>query len=136
MVMSTKIIFIFVSLVILNWKDTRQDDTQDNSQLVQDTSNSQITEDDSTGVINGARKMRAARAAHSATLLKNGKVLIAGGFSGSTLSEAEIYDPALKTFRSVGQMSVERSGHSATILPDGKVLIAGGYNGNYLSSTE
>ena len=80
--------------------------------------------------------METPRAAHTATLLKNSKVLICGGFAGSTLSSAEIYDPASKVFKYVGQMSVARAGHSATLLPDGKVLIAGGYNGNYLSRTE
>jgi N-acetylneuraminic acid mutarotase len=81
-------------------------------------------------------KMETPRADHTATLLRNGQVLICGGFSGGTLSSAEIFDPKTKTFKSVGNMIVPRSGHSATLLPDGKVLIVGGYNGNYLSNTE
>ena len=80
--------------------------------------------------------MGTARAAHTATLLKNGQVLVCGGFSGSTLSGAEIYDPGSKTFKPVGNMAVPRAGHSATLLPDGRVLVAGGYNGNYLFGTE
>ena len=80
--------------------------------------------------------METPRFAHTATLLKNGQVLVCGGFSGSTLSSAEIYDPNSKTFKPVGNMTIPRAGHSATLLPDGKVLIAGGYNGNYLSNTE
>lgn len=80
--------------------------------------------------------MKTPRAAHTATLLKNGQVLVCGGFSGSTIATAEIYDPNSKTFKLVGNMTVPRAGHTATLLPDGKVLIAGGYNGNYLSSTE
>ncbi|HYJ37188.1 MAG TPA: kelch repeat-containing protein [Chitinophagaceae bacterium] len=87
-------------------------------------------------LINLSGSMRMPRAAHTATLLKNGKVLVCGGFSKSTSSTAEIYIPSSKTFQSVGNMGVPRSGHSATLLPNGKVLIAGGYNGNYLSSAE
>ena len=80
--------------------------------------------------------MKTRRAAHTATLLKNGHVLVCGGFSASTLSSAEIYDPNSKIFKPVENMIIPRSGHTATLLPDGKVLIAGGYNGMYISSTE
>ncbi|WP_410959788.1 kelch repeat-containing protein, partial [Salmonella sp. SAL4356] len=78
------------------------------------------------------------RAAHTATLLPNGQVLIAGGFSGdqNSLASAETFDPAQEKFVSAGNMSVSRSGHTATLLPNGKVLIAGGYNGDYLASAE
>jgi hypothetical protein len=76
--------------------------------------------------------MRARRAAHSATLLPDGKVLIAGGFRQEGMREiaiasAEIYDPATKSFTSIGDMNEARIGHTATLLPDGKVLIAGGW---------
>lgn len=79
------------------------------------------------------------RAAHSATLLTDGKVLICGGFAGSSyksLSSAEIYDPSSRSFTKITDLSTPRVSHSATLLPNGKVLIAGGYNGQYLSSTE
>ena len=93
--------------------------------------------DTTNGLIIVTGKMQTARAAHTATLLKNGKVLITGGFAGSTfLSSAEIFDPALKTSTTVKQMSVARSAHTATLLPNGQVLIAGGYNGSYHSGTE
>lgn len=114
--------------------------TQDNSIALKENSdtfsNPSSFVDTSNGLIIPTGKMQTPRAAHSATLLKSGKVLIAGGFAGSALSSAEIYDPALKTFTSVGQMSVARAGHTATLLPNGQVLIAGGYNGSYFSSTE
>jgi len=82
-------------------------------------------------------RMGGARAGHTTTLLKNGHVLICGGFvSDNTLRSAEIYDPGSKTFKPAGNMTVARASHSSTVLPDGKVLITGGYNGTYLSSTE
>lgn len=97
---------------------------------------SNAADDSPNGSIISVGKMQTARAAHTATVLKNGKVLIVGGFAGGTLSSAEIYDPASKTFKYAGHLSVARAGHSATLLPNDKVLIAGGYNGTYLSSTE
>ncbi|MEO8719979.1 MAG: kelch repeat-containing protein [Ginsengibacter sp.] len=140
--MTTKIFFIFTHLLVLSCDQASQHTTQktsDDLNVVSDTSNSQMNsslDSITTGFIVPVGRMRTARAAHTATLLRNGQVLICGGFSGNTLSSAEIYDPSSKIFETVGQMSVARAGHSATLLPDGKVLIAGGYNGNYLSSTE
>ncbi len=90
------------------------------------------------GSINAIRSMSAKRAAHTATLLPNGKVLIAGGFvgDGGGLSSAEVFDPTTNTFTSAENMTAARAGHTATSLPNGKILIAGGYNGNYLGSAE
>jgi hypothetical protein len=64
-----------------------------------------------------------ARAQHTATLLPDGSVLLAGGASNSS---AELYDPTDNTFRLTGYMSYQRSGHTATLLNTGLVLIAGG----------
>ena len=90
------------------------------------------------GTVNAIPNMNARRAAHTATLLPNGKVLIAGGMtdSGSGLASAEIFDPATNTFTAIENMTVARAGHTATLLQSGKVLIAGGYNGDYLDSAE
>ena len=69
----------------------------------------------------------------SATLLANGKVLIAGGAPGdydSTTKEAFLYDPRSATLESTGLMLFSRDGHTATLFPDGHVLIVGGYDGD------
>jgi hypothetical protein len=75
--------------------------------------------------------MATARRLHTATLLSNGRVLIAGGEPGSgALATAEVYDPASGTFSPTGSMATERSEHTATLLSNGRVLIAGGNGGS------
>ncbi len=66
---------------------------------------------------------------HSATLLPNGKVLVAGGaqYGLFTLTSAELYDPATGTWTATGSLTGGRTGHTATLLPNGKVLVAGGF---------
>jgi len=75
--------------------------------------------------------MISARYFHIATLLPNGKVLIAGGYTGSPYNTdtAELFDPASQTFTSLPPMTAVRYAHTATPLPSGKVLIAVGYDG-------
>ena len=61
----------------------------------------------------------------TATLLPNGKVLVAGGSDGNDeLSSAELYDPSTATWSATGNITTPRSVHSATVLPDGDVLVA------------
>jgi hypothetical protein len=85
-------------------------------------------------------KMNIERAAHTATLLSDGKVLIAGGFREEGTSEiaiasAEIFDPSTNIFTNTGDMNEPRDGHTATLLPNGQVLIAGGWNQSGRTST-
>jgi hypothetical protein len=73
--------------------------------------------------------MVAPRADFTATLLPDGKVLVAGG-SGSNgpLASAELYDPGSRSWTATGDMvTPPRQSHTATLLPDGKVLVAGGF---------
>jgi streptogramin lyase len=74
--------------------------------------------------------MNVARADHTATLLPNGKVLIAGGFNDNgVVSSAELFDPVANTFTLLAApMTSSRAEHTATLLANGKVLIAGGNN--------
>lgn len=82
--------------------------------------------------------LHTARAAHTATTLPSGQVLVVGGMAdgGGSIASAELFAPARNSVREVGSLSDRRAGHTATLLPDGRVLIAGGYNGEYLASLE
>jgi hypothetical protein len=98
--------------------------------------------DPATGEFTSTGSMSVPRVFHTATLLGNGKVLVAGGDGrrdGTTYSSAELYDPATGVFTLIGNMmTTERSGHTATLLANGKVLLAGGAdaNGGSLSTAE
>jgi hypothetical protein len=70
--------------------------------------------------------MRYPRIAHTATLLADGRVLVAGGRGSEVNASAEIYDPKTGTFHDTGSMLTARYKHTAGVLPDGRVLIAGG----------
>jgi Galactose oxidase, central domain len=90
-----------------------------------------------------APSMNVARYSATATLLPNGKVLIAGGISfyGDPVASTELYDPATNSFAPAAHtasMNVERGFTTATLLPTGQVLIAGGMSpeGQQLTSTD
>lgn len=73
-------------------------------------------------------------ATHTATLLGDGTVLIAGG-SGN---EVELYDPVAGTWSPTASLLMPRGGHSANMLGNGKVLVAGGANNSpaFLATAE
>src|SRR5437870_12666705 len=62
----------------------------------------------------------------TATLLANGKVLVAGGYNTGFLNSAELYDPATGTWSITGSLNTPRYGPTAPRLPHGKVLVASG----------
>lgn len=81
--------------------------------------------------------METPRAYHTATLLGDGTVLVAGGSDGnSTLATAEVYDPTAGTFSSTGGMLSTRQAHTTALLNDGTVLVSGGTNGTVLATAE
>ena len=79
--------------------------------------------------------LNTARAVHTATLLQNGMVLVAGGqdSNGPSVS-AELYDPASRTWTVTGSLNTAHYYHTATLLQNGMVLVAGGQASNRLAS--
>jgi hypothetical protein len=95
--------------------------------------------DPATGTWTPTSSLGSARRGFTATLLPNGKVLVAGGYDDTTvLSIAELYDPASGTWLPTGSLITARTYHGAALLPNGKVLMAGGLDNsmNGLSSAE
>ncbi len=87
----------------------------------------------------GACTMATARESHTATLLSNGLVLIAGGDDKTaSLATAELFNPESHSFAPVGDMANARARHTATLLPNGAVLVIGGRDtdGNALATAE
>jgi len=90
--------------------------------------------------------MTSPRAIHTATLLPNGKVLLAGGYNGAPAAPevpaawnntAELFDPTSGMFTSLlpNTMTSPRALHTATLMADGRVLLVGGFNGSAVSAT-
>jgi hypothetical protein len=70
------------------------------------------------------------RTGHTATLLNDGRVLVAGGDGTyEPGNSAECYDPRTGRFTAVAKMTTGRSGHQAHLLPDGRVLLIAGFSG-------
>ena len=95
--------------------------------------------DPATGTFTPTGSMYTERLDHTATLLANGKVLVAGGWksvsatSGDYPATAELYDPATGTFTTTGTLVSGRSGHRAVVLATGKVLLVGGVGGDNMA---
>lgn len=97
-------------------------------------------QDASYGRVQAAGRMTTLRSGHTATLLADGTVLLAGGMERAEGDEvntdtAELFDPHTNTCRPVSRMHTPRSGHTATLLPDGDVLIAGGFDHGVMLDT-
>ena len=77
---------------------------------------------------------------HTATLLANGTVLVAGGAqsSGVETNSAELYNPTTQGWTPAGFLVTKRFSHTATLLPNGNVMVAGGFSSadGALSSVE
>jgi Galactose oxidase, central domain len=71
-----------------------------------------------------------ARLYHTATLLSDGRVLVAAGVddTGYPAASTELYDPATGNWTFTGSLNTGRSWHTATLLSDGRILIVGGYD--------
>ena len=82
--------------------------------------------DPASATWSSAGTMSVPRCGHTATLLPNGKVMVAGGANYRTyFNSAEVYDPATNKWSVTGSMARTRYGHSAALLQNGKVLVTG-----------
>ena len=77
--------------------------------------------------------VREERQAHSATLLTDGRVLVAGGYDRSlyTMATSELFDPSTGLWSPTGSLAQARAEHAVTLLSDGRVLVAGGRDSGY-----
>ena len=83
--------------------------------------------DPATGTWAITDSLNTGRTNHTATLLTSGKVLVTGGWDGSSsIASAELYDPETENWSSTGNLNAPRCMHTATLLQSGKVLVAGG----------
>lgn len=101
--------------------------------------------DSASGTWSTTGSLETGRVSHSATVLPNGKVLVAGGFiitnvvnklSVKAIASAELFDPELGTWSATAALGVARYIHTATLLPNGKVLVAGGTSDSAVASAE
>ena len=83
--------------------------------------------DPSTRTWTASGSMHYARQQHTASILKDEKVLVTGGYDGVIgLMTSELYDPARGTWTDAASMNYIRTRHTASLLANGKVLVTGG----------
>lgn len=83
-----------------------------------------------------AASLHTPRDGHTATLLSNGNVVVAGGENNNgALASTEVYSPTTRSWTASGNLNTARSNASAVLLPNGSVLIAGGCVSNCLGAT-
>jgi len=88
-----------------------------------------------SGTWSATGNLNTARSNHTATLLRNGQVLVAGGYAPQVfLNSAELYDPATGMWRPTGSFNTIRANDSATLLPNGKVLAVGASSAELISA--
>jgi N-acetylneuraminic acid mutarotase len=90
-----------------------------------------------SGVWSSAAQLVTGRAEHTATLLRNGNILVTGGTDGTgkALASAELYNPKADGWTPARAMAQTRVDHTATLLPNGKVLVVGGLSAPFPSSS-
>ena len=99
--------------------------------------NSVAAQPTSSGSFSLVGSMSQFRRVQTATLLSDGKVLVAGGAPFAQAATSEIYDPVAQTWTNSGPLSTGRGFHTATLLQDGRVVVTGGQSANQLlASTE
>lgn len=93
--------------------------------------------DPATGTWTQTGSLAQAREQHTATLLPDGRVLVAGGEApgGVALASAELYDPATGTWSPTGSMNQAHDAYAVVQLADGRVLAVGGFDGTHALAT-
>ena len=89
--------------------------------------------DPATDTWRSVAAMATARWGHTATLLPDGRVLVAGGGTENRgyAASADLYDPRADRWSPAGSLATARQGHTATLLDDGRVLVVGGAAGQH-----